>query len=466
MAEKVEIFVSNYRLLKDLKTSFEVGNLYLVNASNKKGKTSFINLIQDMFEAKSTVDTSVSFGEESGEAKMKLINFNGEDGQNYILKYEYGASDKFTLIMPDGGIKKKVTDIRDVFKYQRMTVDKFFQLGTTAEGRKMQSKFIKNLIPEEVNKRIIEIDAEINEKTGTLFVERGKLNAQVDALQSIIKEYLLTDNEKEALKVKDSYIKATNELREEYNTLNDKKLSNNVDALKEQITSIDEIITSSKDAIIENEEEILLLQQKIKKLTNTNEELKETIKTKESQKEEINTKIKESKFSDEDEQRLATLVSKLELRDANVLKLDALSIKYTNLVTQQKKLEEQVELRDQKNTKLATLRDEKKSLISKAKLPEKLVIIEDELFYDDGGKMIPFNEDNISYATGGKEIIRLIAQVNKDLPIIVIGKAAEYDPKSIDELAEMAKQYNKILICDYVSSNDDIQIVCYQKGEL
>ena len=129
-------------------------------------------------------------------------------------------------------------------------------------------------------------------------------------------------------------------------------------------------------------------------------------------------------------------------------------------------MKKKIELLDKKNELLETLRAEKKTLISKAKLPENLSIIDDELLYNENGNYIPFNENNVSYATGGKEIIKLIAQVNHDLPIIVIGKAAEYDPKSLDELAQLAKEQNKILVCDYVSTNEDIEITCYQKGEM
>ena len=188
MGEKIEMTVSNYRLIKDLQVVFETGNLYFVNAGNRQGKTSFINLIQDMFEAKASTDNTVSFGEEVGEAKMKIINFKNEEGENYVLKYEFGATDKFTLIMPNGDIKKKVTEIREVFKYQRMSVDKFFQLGLNADGRKEQSKFIKNLIPKEVSDRIVEIDKDINEKNGVLFKERGVISADIKAMQNILND--------------------------------------------------------------------------------------------------------------------------------------------------------------------------------------------------------------------------------------------------------------------------------------
>ena len=206
MSTKTEITISNYRLIKDLTMVFETGNLYFINAKNNSGKTSIIELIQDMFEAKASTDNTVSFGEEIGETKIKIINFKDEEGANFVLKYEYGATNKFTLIMPDGSIKKKVTDIRDVFKYQRMTVDKFFQLGLSPEGRREQGKFIKNLIPKEVNIRIDDIEKNINERNGILFKERGLISSSLKAMQNILTDLQLTDDEKNALKIKDVYI--------------------------------------------------------------------------------------------------------------------------------------------------------------------------------------------------------------------------------------------------------------------
>ena len=184
--QKIELFISLYKKLQNLNVKFETGNLYLVQGKNSEGKTSFIHLIEAMFKAKSSSDDSVTFGHEEGETKMNIINFNNKLGEQCTLKYEYGKDDKFTLILPDGTIKKNVSAIREIFKYQEMSVDEFFALGLTSEGRRKQAKFIKNIFPNDIMTKIEEIDAQINEKTGILYKERTNANSSIIALKSIL----------------------------------------------------------------------------------------------------------------------------------------------------------------------------------------------------------------------------------------------------------------------------------------
>ena len=468
--QKTEINIINYRLLKDLKVQFQTGNLYFVKGGNEIGKTSFINLLNDMFSAKASTDNTVSFGEEKGETEMKLINFKGIQGNNLVLKYEYGKTDKFSLIMPDGRVTRKTTEIRDIFKYQKMDVDTFFSLGLTAEGRRKQAEFIRNIIPKEINDKITEIDSLINERNGTLFEQRRILNQEIKALQNILTEKQLTEKESENLEIREQYIKDTEVLKKEYAEMEVQKALSEKDDTSSKLESIKEEIKSANDRIKNNnlniaqmEEQIESLKRQIKASKDSIKKDEEYIKIKEKEEAKLLETSKETTF---DKDKFEKLGERIKTREKNTLILNNIQSKYTDLINTQASIQTKIEEKNKVENELQEKREEKVKLIELARLPEKLSIVDNELLYNSEGNFLPFNEDNVSYAKGGKEIIRLIAEVNKDLPIIVIGKAAEYDPDTLDELSKIAKEYNMALICDYVEQGRDLEIVAYQKGNL
>ena len=461
--EKTEIYISNYKLHKELHHEFKPGNLYFIEGKNKTGKTSFIDLIVAMFQAKAASDNTISFGEEQGEVRMKIINFKGKLGEDYILKYELGKNDKFTLIMPNGDIKKKVSEIRDIFKYQEMSVDEFFGLGLTADGRKKQAKFIKNVMPENIINRMSEIDVLINEKSGSKYKERTEANSMVTSLKSLIENSKLTDEEVTILGKKDAFTARTLEIKKELSRIEQKKVKIDANSNVAQLNLLE------KDKI-ESSEDMKRIANEIDELTSKLERLKSEL-TKKAEKI-TNIDIEIAKLQNQETEKLSNdeitflnnAPSAIEKRELQMKTIDNISMKYTNFVKQKEQLETAIDKAEKLDKEITELTLEKQNLLESTELPIKnLTFIEDEVFYIEGDNLIPFTEKTLSYATGGKEVIKLMCEINRDVPIIVIGKAAEYDEESLDDLKNLAVQYNKILFCDYVVPNKDFTITCYEK---
>ena len=141
------------------------------------------------------------------------------------------------------------------------------------------------------------------------------------------------------------------------------------------------------------------------------------------------------KLSNDEITFLNNAPSAIEKRELQMKTIDNISMKYTNFVKQKEQLETAIDKAEKLDKEIIELKLEKQNLLESTELPIKnLTFIEDEVFYIEGNNLIPFTEKTLSYATGGKEVIKLMCEINKDVPIIVIGKAAEYDEASLDDL--------------------------------
>ena len=96
---------------------------------------------------------------------------------------------------------------------------------------------------------------------------------------------------------------------------------------------------------------------------------------------------------------------------------------------------------------------------------DNVIINNGELFFvDDKGNQLAFTEEQISYSVAGKRIAKLLLERNKELPIICIGKASEYDEQSLKELSELASKYDAIIFCDKVEpEQEELCIEVYEK---
>jgi hypothetical protein len=172
--------------------------------------------------------------------------------------------------------------------------------------------------------------------------------------------------------------------------------------------------------------------------------------------------IPESTFNQEE---YDALVARKDKGQEFINKVSAVKTKKENIILNEERLEKaQTEWKDI-DDKIEGLRIEKKTLFEQAKLPMDNVIINDgELFYvDENGNHMAFTEEQISYSTAGVRIAKLLLERNKNLPIICLGKAAEYDNESLSIIAKLAEEYDAIIFCDMVvPGKEELSIEVYE----
>lgn len=154
--KKLEL--SNFQVIKEFNADFE-GNVYFITGDNELGKSTLLKAIGALLTGNR--DAVLRNGEDKGFAKMVV----GDDGEEYDVEL------RFTKANPRGtlSIKQKTTGMRSdnvsmfqkVFGYTDFDAVEFSRWSETAEGRRKQVQYVRALLPENVQKRISEIDAEV-----------------------------------------------------------------------------------------------------------------------------------------------------------------------------------------------------------------------------------------------------------------------------------------------------------------
>ena len=163
--------MSNFQVIKEFNADFE-GNVYFITGDNELGKSTLLKAIGALLTGNQ--DAVLRNGEDKGFAKMVV----GDDGEEYDVELRLQSHPRGTL-----SIKQKTTGMRSdnvsmlqkVFGYTDFDAVEFSRWSETAGGSPKASAIRRALLPENVQKRIAEIDAEVI----TVKEKRKDANAEV-----------------------------------------------------------------------------------------------------------------------------------------------------------------------------------------------------------------------------------------------------------------------------------------------
>ena len=478
MPNIVNIVVENYKLLESFDQQFESGHLYFIKGGNSQGKTSFMNMICENLSAEVKTKNPITFGKENG---TSVLSFVGADGKQYSIRADYNqnGNHKFSIIFPTMDKSTKVTDIRNWAKFNGFTVEDWMSWSLTAEGRRKQTEILQKFIPEESQKRIVEIDAKINNKNGELYKQRTEVGKSLDVEKGVIKNFTLTEEEVAMVEKHDATTQALAGLQTKVEELTKKQneISNSnaaVEEKKKTLSNLQESRMSSdkmyEDMIMETEGKIADLEKELVRqknlLVEQNEQWKTAKKSSDSRIKELEAEIANTvdvpDYSQEIEDLNKEITGGLEYRDKCILAVQ----KKQTLTNAYKKANDLKEEYEKYDKEIDILREEKQGIYSKSELPADNIVIEDgETFLSINDNLVPFAESDMSYSTAGKIVARMLAKLNNSTGIILLGKAAEYDRKSLDELAEIAEKENCIMFCDYVvEDGEGLEVVVHSKS--
>jgi hypothetical protein len=482
---KLTLYIKNFKKISEIDESFLSGYLYLVKGRNNIGKTSFWQSLRMIFKTENNNNNILQFGTKEGFVEVDIekgTEIVGADGEKYIAKCEFkeGKEDKFTLIMPDATVRKSKKDIRDIFRYNDVTPEEFLGWGLTEAGRRKQAEMILEFLPATTQTRIADIDKQINSKNGILYITRSGKNETLQGYKKVVEQtFPLSAEEESMLSKETSAIETINGIKKELEALELTRsdqgdiIQKKADLQLEYDTlSSRQIITNDSFATYvetwNNEEEKLLA--RLKEIKSLRDAAVETNKTynKEiiEQLNNIQKQIEEIEPSTFDQDKYDTLVKRKEAGQEFINKINNIKTKKENIELNEKRLEQAKIAWKEIDDKIEALRIEKKTLFEQAKLPMDNIIISDgELFYvDDKGNQMAFTEEQISYSVAGKRIAKLLLERNKNLPIICIGKASEYDQESLEEISLLAQQYDAIIFADKVEPQiEELTIEVFEK---
>jgi len=478
---KAKFKIKNYKLHKDVEVQMEGGNLYFVKGPNGVGKTSFVQAITDLARGTSSNKQKLTFNELSGYVSG-TFNLNGADGEVYqvIMDYAQGKQDKFTLVKPDGEKTNKKTEIAEIFKYNEFTVEEFFAWGSTADGRRKQAAIFLNLLSDENQDRIKVIDSLINTNTGTKFIERRDVNRDYNRYEDQLGQMLLNAFE-EAVHSKgeqwtDDYDKMLKELEEA-------KLSN---AGQDGTVKNNQLLLERKDAAVEDYDklenqfnnQIQNHKDEIQRLEKLIAEEKEQMEITEARKagslklakEKVDNthKAYTEGYKSTETIDIEPLQQKVDKQKEAIAEYNRICRIVETKAEMTKQFEKTRKDRDKLTDEITELSEERANIISEGISNDgRILINEGELLYrTTEGVLVPFSSQNISYSEAGMIIFELMTRINDKFKIWVIGKASEYDNTRLEQMLEVAKQQNGIIVADMVDrTEEDFKIEVYDETD-
>jgi len=479
---KTIIQFQNYKKIRNLTVELLSGNIYFVKGSNNEGKTSFLQGLLTTLNARNPNKKALSFGASEGSVTTRILEFKGQDNENYTIKFDMseGKEDRFTIVRPDTTVGKKVSDITSLFKYNSFTVDDWFAWGRTAEGRREQARIILSMLPDKAQKEFADIDLKINPRNGILFEDRKKANAIYESKQHDFSSIVFTDHETKMLEIGEKYVQESQaKIAEKEKAL---KLKADAGPTIARIENLKNTISRFEDAILDttkgHEKWMVDTTSEIERLLAQVKLLKQQMSDRES---EVESKIKEVSLAIENskselekaENELPKNLPDIEELEKSIATRKVYDDLYETAKRKQEskekaksELQKCFERKESLTNELETLRKKRIQIIQEAKLPISNISVQsDEVFYVDSksGKELPFSEENVSYAEGGYIIAQIMLAVNKTLPILMVGKAAEYDAEALDKLAGLAAKNDAIVILDRVmQSKEELNIECYE----
>lgn len=478
--KKLEL--SNFQVIKEFNADFE-GNVYFITGDNELGKSTLLKAIGALLTGNR--DAVLRNGEAKGFAKMVV----GDDGEEYDVEL------RFTKANPRGtlSIKQKTTGMRSdnvsmlqkVFGYTDFDAVEFSRWSETAEGRRKQVEYVRALLPENVQKRIAEIDAEVT----TVKDKRKEANAEVKTYTTIcaaaekqlkpgdaktyaekidIADLMEEQNEnarliekaktvRTALQTRTEQLDAIPERVKQANTDHDQAAKRIADDLEFEEKEVARIIAEAQQRLADAKKEAETSKKLIDK------ELKDTLKQIETDKADYETRKNNAtewlkKYEENNPEKLDTAERLKQAEEHN--KINALVVDY---VAKKKQKDAAEKVAQTHEKKLSDLLKERETLIAKSELP-----IAGLTFTDDGLELngVPFVAGKVSDSQIMEVAAKLIIASNPTVKVFRIARGESLGAKRLQSLIELArKEGYQGFIEEVKRGQDDLIIEEYSENE-
>ena len=481
---EIRLSFHNYKLLKKEEFNLSGSHIYFVKGPNEKGKSSILFALRAAMEIKDETFQKVTVGEVDG---VNEFTIPGPDGKMYNIVYEFtDSTTKFVIFDEEGNKISKITDMRNIFKYNHVDATSFIGWSKTAEGRRKQKEYILELLPSDSYLQYKECE---NKET-ELFDKRTKANKELEGANLLCKNEELTTEEKDIqrnLKAAEKQLKereielaeltqVDTKLTEIINSMiqleakinrvkndhdvfvrgteaSNKVCSDNITYYEKQIKELEAKIVEEKKSIEKGQKDIDKRKKEVDSLIAPDE--KELLSLIDQR------KILEGNKGKPDPEKVGKLTLSVENGRAYVNKAKNLTdklIKYDGFKAKSDILTESVENLTKEITKL---RADKEKIIVEGKFP-----VENLSFDEDGYLTINglrFDEHQTCESDTILIVAQLLCKMNIT-PIQILGDASLLDYNKLDKLYDIAEQNGKIMFVDEIDRTlDKLVIVGYEK---
>ena len=432
IVKKLELV--NFQVIKEFNADFD-GNVYFITGDNELGKSTVLKAIGALLTGNR--DAVLKNGESKGFAKMIV----GDDGEEYEVEL------KFTKANPRGtlSIKSKTTGMKSdnvsmlqkIFGYTDFDAVEFSRWSETAEGRRKQIEVVKALLPENVRKRIAEIDTEV----AGLKTERTGVNRDLKtyAKPKDITELMREQQENAQLIEKAKTVRSA--------------LAQRTQQL-EEIPARMEVAKDSYEKAIEAAKKAMAMAEQTYKETVAQIEAEKS----DFEKRKANAENWLAKYEENNPEKLDTAE---QLRKAEEHNKKA--AKVADYLTKKKQADDKRAEAEKMDSDIAKLSAEREKLISSAKLP-----ISGLSFTDDGLVLndVPFIAGKVSDSQIMEVAAKLIIASNPTVKVFRIARGESLGEKRLQAIIDIAKKNGfQGFIEEVKRGQDDLIIEEYTESE-
>ena len=109
----------------------------------------------------------------------------------------------------------------------------------------------------------------------------------------------------------------------------------------------------------------------------------------------------------------------------------------------------------EKEVELAAVRAKKQALLN-GKLPIDNVEVDDDgIYVIDGERRLPLDDSNVATSLGVKTVAKIIAEANKETPIVLVNRLESLNTDMRRSLSEFCKEHNVWIIAEDVDETKD-----------
>lgn len=482
---EIRLSFHNYKLLRKEEFNLSGSHIYFVKGPNEKGKSSILFALRAGMEIKDDTFKKVTTGETEG---CNEFTIPGPDGKMYNIVYEFtDTTTKFVIFDEDGNKISKITDMRNIFKYNHVDATSFISWSRTAEGRRKQKEHILELLPSDSYLQYKELETKEEE----LFTKRTKANKDLDDAKLLQKNEELTSEEKDIqknLKLAEEQLKLREDDLESLTKIDNKiqlvvndliQLEAKISTVRNknllEIQNLENANKVSQNNINDYEARIKELQSKIAnekgyiELNNkTIEEAKKAIEENIADDVTLYNELIVKKESLEKEKgegvdidKVNKLTLSVETGRAYINKARMLTDKLTKYNAFKEKSDTLSEEVDKLTQTITTLRKDKEKVILEGKFPVENLSFDEEGYLTING--LRFDEHQTCESDTILIVAQLMCKMN-ETPVQILGDASLLDYNKLDKLYEIAEANGKIMFVDEIDrSLDKLVIVGYEK---
>lgn len=444
---EIRLSFHNYKLLKKEEFTLKGSHIYFVKGCNEVGKSSILNALRAAHEIKDDTPQKVTKGEVEG---VNEFTIPGPDNKMYNIVYEFtDSTTKFVVFDEDGNKISKITDMRNIFRYNHVDASEFISWSNTKEGRRKQKELILQLLPPQAYVEYTQLDNAEEED----YNKRTAVNKYIDSANKLIEEYTLTEAE---LTCAGNLQRAIVQLEKKEKELDSINNSNNeLNTVLFKLQALENDYNNYINGIREIDNEIIELENKRKEYI----EASGTIKT-QLELNKVNYTLLEKEMNEKDIKKDQLIQTVKNGRDY-VSNARIADDKLTKFKSYKVKLQEHLSVAESLTESIQSYRISKEGIITQSKFPV------DNLMFDDEGYLtingLRFDEKQTCESDTILLVAQLMCKMN-DTPIQIIGDASLLDYNKLDRLYDIAEANGKIMFVDEIDrSLDKLVIVGYEK---